>query len=758
MTRLKSLSLVFSPLFVLFSAVYGYVDPLEGLRARQIDPGQLGGAYDYIVVGGGQSGLVIANRLSEDTERSILVIEYGYFNNNPRQLDPPTTPTSQQPRVLAASVVGGGSVVNGMLLDRAAADDYDMWEKLGNPGWGWDGLLPYFKKATTLNPPRPDLAAEFNITYDINRAYGNGPIQGTFPDFLWPGLKIQWDAWKDLGVQIHAEGAAGDAYGAYWSPSATDTEYRRSYARNRYYDPVSNRPNLHLLIGHRVNEVLFDAHRRAEAVTIQERGSFTGSPTITVKATQEIILCSGWLHTPQILHRSGIGPGALLRQAGIKVLVDLPGVGSNHQEHPYFFGQFSYQTDVTPNPTTLATNETFRKWADELWQQRKGPRSIGLGNSLATLPLSVLSRRSQAIIRKAKSQNASTYLPKTYTAEQIKGFIAQRDIMLPSFVKQDNGVVEIPFSGASASILVLMKPLSRGTVLLNVTDKYAEPIVDFNANVNPVDIDIFTDALRFYRRWMRTPSMSQLTPIELVPGANVTTDKEIGDFVARSTIASIGHSCCTAAMLPRELAGVVTPQLTVYSVTGLSIGDISIMPLDPATHTCATVYAIAEKFVNRGRSSRYVSRDKQAQALISFSHSLLLQAFFLVGGLVCVDTIAQSSSPFVASIRGRPLLVFRRLGSTICPPHLQGSTARPLWPPSVMAHPTRILQTATLSLSDVPRNSLNIWETFVHIDASGLSGAYLDSAQMWQDSEKGGSRGCLVVRAVTRTIGDWVGG
>ncbi|KAJ3509775.1 hypothetical protein NLJ89_g5038 [Agrocybe chaxingu] len=544
MAQLTSRLLGFIQLLAVLGAAHGYIGMVEELQARQINPGQLAAAYDYIVVGGGQSGLAIANRLSEDTGRSVLIVEYGYINDNPGQLDPSSATAyppanmfnissvpqpalgNRQQQILAASVVGGG-----------------------NPGWSWDGLLPYFKKATTLNPPRADLAAEFNITYDIDRAYGNGPIHGTFPDFLWPGMKVQWNAWKDLGIQINYEGAAGDAYGAYWTPSATDTQYRRSYARTRYFEPVSTRQNLKLLVGHRVNEVLFNADKRAEAVTIQQRGTPNGATTITVKATQEIILTSGWLHTPQILQRSGIGPSALLQQAGINVLVDLPGVGSNHQEHPYFFGQFSYQTDVTPNPSSLFADAQFRNWADQQWQQRKGPRSIGVGNGLATVPLPDLSTRYQAIIDKAKAQNAATYLPRTYTPEQIQGFTAQRDVMLASFGKRDNGVVEIPFSGSAGNILVLMKPLSRGTVLLNTADRYAEPIVDFNANVNPVDVDIMADMLRFYRRWMQTPSMRQLTPAEQSPGAGVSSDQQISNYLATTV----------------------------------------------ATHTCATVYAIAEK-------------------------------------------------------------------------------------------------------------------------------------------------------------------
>jgi choline dehydrogenase-like flavoprotein len=136
-------------------------------------------------------------------------------------------------------------------------------------------------------------------------------------------------------VSKQIEHASGTAYNAFWVPSNVEPRrITRSYARNGYFDPVASRPNLKLLTGYRVNEVQFDSNKRAESVTIQQRGTANGAQTRTVRANKEIVLCAGWLHTPQILQRSGIGPRALLTQAGIPVVVDLPGVGSNLQDHP----------------------------------------------------------------------------------------------------------------------------------------------------------------------------------------------------------------------------------------------------------------------------------------------------------------------------------------------------------------------------------------------------------------------------------------
>ncbi|KAF8903214.1 hypothetical protein CPB85DRAFT_1438450 [Mucidula mucida] len=573
---------------------FAYYDRDE-LQRRQVDVGDLKPAYDYIVVGGGQSGLVIANRLSEDSTKTVLVVEYGTFDDTPSQIEPSSATNyarrnlfnvtsvpqpaigNKRCTVYAAAVVGGGSTINGMLFDRGAAEDYDNWEKLNNTGWGWDGLLPYFKKSTRFNTPTdPAIVAEYNQTWDASVYGTDGPIQVTFPPWVWPTSRIQFQAWNEVGVPTQFEGAAGKSYNAFWVPSNADADVRRSYARNQYLDPAKARTNLELLTSYRVNEVLF-------------------SSTSAQKANQEIVLCAGWLHTPHILQRSGVGPKALLEEAGIPVVVDLPGVGSNVQDHPATRVQFTYSQDLEPNAATLRNNETFQQWAQEQWLERRGPLSMTTGNSMATLPLPIINPNFQALIDKANAQIPADYLPTTYTAEDIAGFLAQRELLVASYASTTNGLIEVPFSGGGGTTLCLEKPISRGTVTLNVTDRYAEPIIDFNTGVNPVDTDIFVSVIKFYRKWMAAPSMAQLGPVEEAPGTNVTTDEDIGAWANEGMGTSTAHTCCTAAMMPRDLGGVVSPELLVYGVSGLSVGDISLIPMIPATHTCATVYAISEK-------------------------------------------------------------------------------------------------------------------------------------------------------------------
>ncbi|KAF8868898.1 hypothetical protein CPB85DRAFT_1447580 [Mucidula mucida] len=567
---------------------FAYYD-MDELQRRQVDVGDLKPAYDYIVVGGGQSGLVIANRLSEDSTKTVLVVEYGTFDDTPSQIEPSTCYRQQTSIVYAAAVVGGGSTINGMLFDRGAAEDYDNWEKLNNTGWGWDGLLPYFKKSTRFNTPTdPAIVAEYNQTWDASVYGTDGPIQVTFPPWVWPTSKIQFQAWNEVGVPTQFEGAAGKSYNAFWVPSNVDADVRRSYARNQYLDPAKARTNLELVTSYRVNEVLFSSTKRAEAVTVQARGTENGAETFTVKAKREIVLCAGWLHT-RIFCRGAVWAQALLEEAGISVVAGVGSTSKTTQLHA------SSSRDLEPNAATLRNNETFQQWAEEQCLERRGPLSMTTGNSMATLPLPIMNPNFQAIIDKANAQIPTDYLPKTYTAENIAGFLAQRELLVASYASTTNGLIEVPFSGGGSTALCLEKPISRGTVTLNVTDRYAEPIIDFNTGVNPVDTDIFVSVINFYRKWMAAPSMAQLGPVEEAPGTNVTTDEDIGAWANEGMGTSTAHTCCTAAMMPRDLGGVVSPELLVYGVSGLSVGDISLIPMIPATHTCATVYAISEK-------------------------------------------------------------------------------------------------------------------------------------------------------------------
>jgi choline dehydrogenase-like flavoprotein len=254
--------------------------------------------------------------------------------------------------VLAGAVVGGGSAVNGMFFDRASADDYNAWELLGNPGWGWDDLYPYFQKSCTLTPPPASVEAQYHFTYNT-ADYGTGPVQASFPLFQWPEVPTMWQGMNELGVPFQSEGGTnGNAVGSYWAPeSANPSNYTRSYAKTAHYDPVSYRTNYDLLVLHYVSGIVFDG-TTATGVKIVSRED--GSE-VTVSASMEVILAAGAVHTPQILMLSGVGPSAELQSLDIDVVVDLPGVGMNFQDHPAMY--LVYECKFT----TLSLSRSFER-------------------------------------------------------------------------------------------------------------------------------------------------------------------------------------------------------------------------------------------------------------------------------------------------------------------------------------------------------------------------------------------------------------
>jgi choline dehydrogenase-like flavoprotein len=254
--------------------------------------------------------------------------------------------------------------------------------------------------------------------------------------------------------------------------------------------------------------------------------------------------------------------------------------------------------DLDPNPTQLRSNATYN---EEVFQQylatKTGPYAMSQGNCAAFLPYKTVVDNSTflASIAKIRGQNASIYLPSTYDHTLVAGYRKILDTLADQYESSNSAVFEFPVSGGLAAIS-FQKPLSRGTVYINAANPLGDPVIDYRTLSNPMDLESVISMLKYVRKVYRTPSVQTLGPVELVPGANVTTDAEITDALITSVlIPSFAHPAGTCSLMPRELGGVVDPNLNVYGTKKLRVIDASIIPLLPATHIQQTVYAIAEK-------------------------------------------------------------------------------------------------------------------------------------------------------------------
>ncbi|KAH7093309.1 hypothetical protein FB567DRAFT_172326 [Paraphoma chrysanthemicola] len=577
-----------------------------------------GKTFDYIIVGGGLTGLVVANRLSEDEDRTVLVLENGYINDDITTQVPSFANSlntnlmydiksatdvnvgGKSYPVYVGNVVGGGSVVNGMAFDRASAADYNAWEQLGNLGWGWNGLLPYFKKSTTFTPPSASNIQQFGITYDASYYGTSGPVQASFPNFEFEDTKHIWAGFKAEGLPLPKEHAAGTAVGAFWTPTSLQPKTQtRSSAKNAYYDPVKDRANLILATGKKVNEILFDQ----SLLSLKAKGvqyiSRSDNSVGKVYAKREVILAAGAVFTPQLLQLSGIGPRDVLQSAAIKIKKQLSSVGANLQDHPNANMLFDLKNLAKVNVfSPLDPAFSAQAW-DEYETNRTGPLTQAHGSSLAFLSLQSITTKVFEIVQAVKIQNIVNILPSIYSQDGnlLRGILRQRDIIANLHASLNAAVGEIPMTPFGLAINALQRPLSRGTINIDPENKYGNPIINFNTFSNPLDRQIIVEMVRWTRKHWARKELARYQPVEISPGAQYQTDEDIINALIRqdSLVPSFAHFSGTCSMMPELLGGCVGSDLKVYGVQQLSVVDASIIPLIPATHLQATMYAVAEK-------------------------------------------------------------------------------------------------------------------------------------------------------------------
>ncbi|KAK4661056.1 hypothetical protein QC762_124480 [Podospora pseudocomata] len=543
----------------------------------------LANSYDFIIAGGGISGLTVADRLSEDPSVKVLVIEAGIFDQDednilipgqfftpfpfqymylPLPSVPQTALNNRSFNVPAGKVVGGGSVLNAMVYVRPGVEELDAWELLGAKGWKWNDLLPYYKKSENFTAPDPAYAAAANFSFDPSVHGTTGPVQASFPSFHFEGSGIWFEAAISSGLRAGGDPHAGDGSGVVYVPSVTSgTTRTRSHARLNHFTRVQPRSNYHILAGHTVAKVLFDNTKKVTGVEYLPTG---GGERLTAQATKEVLLAGGAVHTPQILQLSGIGPKKVLNKFNIPIVVELP-------------GRALY--DAT----------------------RQGPYQLtrGLSTNLALPPLCNATSDCKSIVSAARRTNPFRYLPDDTHATVKAGYALQREIILRQLEGPKTPVSMIHWDTANSVRMYFFKPLSRGTVQINSTNPLEWPLIDFRTNVDPIDEDLIVASFLKNRHIMSQPSMAALNPLEAAPFSNDITDKNILKQILRGvTEPSSAHQCCTAAMMPRLMGGVVNSKMKVYGARGLRVIDTSYWPIVLTAAPTATTYASGEKIAD----------------------------------------------------------------------------------------------------------------------------------------------------------------
>lgn len=518
--------------------------------------------YDYVIVGAGPAGCLLANRLSHNPSHRVLLLEAGGQDNYPWIHVPvgylycignPRTDwcfkTESEPglngRALnypRGKVLGGCSSINGMIYMRGQSRDYDEWAAQGNKGWGWQDVLPIFKRSES----------HYAGDSDLHGAKGEWRVEQQ--RLSWALLDAFREAAAETGIASIPDFNGGDNEGC----SYFQVNQRRGVrwnASKAFLRPISNRPNLTVMTNAEVSRIEFEKGR-ASAVLAK-----VGQQEQTLRAKREIILCCGSVGSPMVLQRSGIGPRPLLEKLGIEVRHELPGVGANLQDHLQL--RLIYK---------VSNGHTLNQMAGSLW----GKMNMGLRYALnRSGPLAMAPSQLGAFARSGPEQATANL---EYHVQPLS---------LERFGEPLHG-----FPAFTASVCDL-RPQSRGTVEIRSALADAAPLIKPNYLSHEADLKVAADAIRLTRRIAAAPALASFEPVEYLPGVSLQTDEELRQ-AASNIGTTIFHPVGTCKMGQGRDA-VVDERLRVHGVIGLRVVDASIMPTITSGNTCSPTVMIAEK-------------------------------------------------------------------------------------------------------------------------------------------------------------------